>query len=85
MITNQTSTGGGPWAPRPHLLVTADGGQTWKTYDHSPNISDLVFDSPTTGWAEDQTQSLFGGNINGLIRTTDGGAHWTRVQLPKIG
>jgi photosystem II stability/assembly factor-like uncharacterized protein len=84
-VTNQTGTGGGPWAPRPHLLVTADGGRTWKTYDNSPNISDLFFVSPTTGWAEDQTQALFGNNINGLIRTTDGGAHWTRVQVPTVG
>jgi photosystem II stability/assembly factor-like uncharacterized protein len=83
-VTNQTGTGGGPWAPRPHLLVTADGGQTWKTYDNSPNISDLVFVSPTIGWAEDQTPSLFAGNINGLIHTTDGGAHWTRVLVPTI-
>jgi photosystem II stability/assembly factor-like uncharacterized protein len=84
-VTNQTGTGGGPWAPRPHLLLTADGGLTWKTYDNSPQISDIFFVSATTGWAEDQTQSLFNGYVNGLIRTTDGGAHWTRVPVPTVG
>jgi photosystem II stability/assembly factor-like uncharacterized protein len=82
-VTNQTGTGGGPWAPRPHLLVTADGGRSWKTYDNSPAISDLFFTSATDGWAEDQTVGP-GGNLNGLIRTTDGGAHWTRIGLPRI-
>src|SRR5947209_8639192 len=82
-VMNQTGTGGGPWAPRPHLLVTADGGTTWTTYGNSPDISDLHFTSATEGWAEDQTYVEGVGNVNGLLRTTDGGAHWTRIALPR--
>ena len=83
-VMNQTGTGGGPWAPRPELFVTADGGITWTTYSNAPNISDIHFTDPRHGWAEDQTHVDGIGNVNGLIRTSDGGRTWTRVTLPRI-
>ena len=55
------------------LLTTTNGGDTWST--HSLGVSAMVylpgacFISPTTGWVVGQDT---------LVKTTDGGAHWTR-------
>lgn len=80
-VPNRTVSGGGPWAPPPKLLVTADGGRTWRTYDPNPLIIDLAFVSASEGWAEDASGVA---HVNGLIHSSDSGAHWSRVRLPRI-
>jgi photosystem II stability/assembly factor-like uncharacterized protein len=58
--------------PRGHIVVTADGGQTW-TQAKVPVSSDLTavwFASPTLGWAV--------GHDGVVLNSTDGGATWTK-------
>jgi hypothetical protein len=39
----------------------------------------LIFRDADHGWAEDVTGV---NNTNGMLTTSDGGAHWTRVNIP---
>jgi len=58
--------------PRGHIVVTADGGQTW-TQARVPVSSDLTavwFASATHGWVV--------GHDGVVLATTDGGATWTK-------
>ena len=58
--------------PRGHIVVTADGGQTW-TQAKVPVSSDLTaawFASPTHGWVV--------GHDGIVLVSTDGGATWTK-------
>jgi photosystem II stability/assembly factor-like uncharacterized protein len=58
--------------PRGHIVVTADGGQTWKQAK-VPVSSDLTavwFANANTGWAV--------GHDGVVLASTDGGATWTR-------
>jgi photosystem II stability/assembly factor-like uncharacterized protein len=58
--------------PRGHIVVTADGGQTW-TQAAVPVSSDLTavwFASPTHGWAV--------GHDGVVLATADGGGTWTK-------
>jgi photosystem II stability/assembly factor-like uncharacterized protein len=58
--------------PRGHIVVTADGGQTW-TQAKVPVSSDLTavwFANATRGWAV--------GHDGVVLATTDGGATWTK-------
>jgi photosystem II stability/assembly factor-like uncharacterized protein len=58
--------------PRGHIVVTADGGQTW-TQARVPVSSDLTavwFASATRGWAV--------GHDGVVLASTDGGATWTK-------
>jgi photosystem II stability/assembly factor-like uncharacterized protein len=57
---------------------TVDGGQTWQVFP-SPAIIQLMFSDSQHGWAEAVTGP---NNINILLRTADGGAHWQEVQVP---
>jgi photosystem II stability/assembly factor-like uncharacterized protein len=59
------------------LLVTSDGGRTWKRAPHAPNLSDFVIllVSPTEGWLfgmEDDASSR-------LYVTRDSAHHWREV------
>jgi photosystem II stability/assembly factor-like uncharacterized protein len=58
--------------PRGHIVVTADGGQTW-TQAKVPVSSDLTavwFASPTHGWVV--------GHDGVVLVSNDGGATWTK-------
>jgi photosystem II stability/assembly factor-like uncharacterized protein len=65
----------------PTLYTTTDAGRSWvatrTVAPPAPRAWDLVFSSPTTGWA------IFAPVVNGpragaaLVKTTDGGRHWT--------
>ncbi len=61
------------------LITTADAGQHWTSLPSSPPIGDVVFASPSTGWAVYQDSGL---SSQRLARTTDAGAHWTTLALP---
>lgn len=62
------------------LVITRDGGETWKKYDWIASgieylnsyIRDICFTSQDTGWIV--------GDEGALLRTTDGGRHWTLFQ-----
>jgi len=66
------------------LLVTSDGGQTWKHVAHAPALSDtkILLVSPSEGW-------LYGGDFGGsqhLYVTRDGARSWQEVapELPSV-
>jgi photosystem II stability/assembly factor-like uncharacterized protein len=64
--------------PRGHIVVTADGGQTW-TQASVPVSSDLTavwFASPMLGWAV--------GHDGVVLNSTDGGATWTKQMDGRI-
>jgi photosystem II stability/assembly factor-like uncharacterized protein len=62
----------------PTLTYTTDGGQTFATVS-SPRIIQMKFTDRTHGWAEAVTGPQ---NRNQLIRTVDGGRHWSEVVVP---
>ena len=64
--------------PRGHIVVTADGGQTW-TQSRVPVSSDLTavwFASPTLGWAV--------GHDGVVLVSSDSGATWTKQMDGRI-
>ena len=63
------------------LFTTADAGLHWTSLPSSPPIGDVVFASPTTGWA---VQVDYVSSRERLARTTDAGAHWTTLALPPV-
>jgi photosystem II stability/assembly factor-like uncharacterized protein len=60
--------------PQSFLYHTDDGGHTWNAVDDGVGggIAHLFFTDPVHGWA-------WGGV---LLSTTDGGAHWQKIELP---
>ncbi len=69
------------------LLATSDGGQTWQVKRRSSEdtLWDVYFADPETGWllversihklkTNDETRSY-------ILKTKDGGATWTRINL----
>ena len=58
--------------PRGHIVVTADGGQTW-TQAKVPVSSDL-----TAVWFANATRGWVVGHDGVILATTDGGATWTK-------
>lgn len=64
-----------------NILFTADGGKTWATQAHIPDawLRCVGFANKLKGWVGTTTPA------KRLYQTTDGGAHWTRVQnLPAV-
>lgn len=70
---------GQPFAPVPPrqggvLVVTTDGGRSWRTLANAPrNAQSVCFVSGSLGWL---------GAGGGLYRSTDGGASWTEIADP---
>lgn len=64
------------WADRldeGHVYHSADGGVTWETQaDDLGFLDGIYFVDAMNGWA---------GSWPGLVHTTDGGAHWTTVDV----
>jgi hypothetical protein len=57
------------------LLVTSDGGQSWRPLASPASPQSVCFASPTTGWL---------GADGSLYRSTDGGRSWQRAAaVPK--
>ncbi len=68
------------WAAGQGIYVTSDGGRHWqRQYAGSSEISQVDFIDATHGWA-------VGNGGNGttpiLLRTVDGGKHWTKATEP---
>lgn len=57
---------------------THDGGAHWRQVDISIDISGIVFADPSHAWA---FTNLDPDHLN-LVRTTDGGATWSKVTWP---
>ncbi len=53
------------------LLLTTNGGRTW-TRRSLPNVLSLHFTDPKNGWAAGKNATL--------MKTTDGGLEWTKVE-----
>ena len=79
-VMNQTQQGAGaPGSPPARLFTTADGGLHWTTRAPAPVIFHLDMVTARDGWAEAAEGPR---NTNVILRTTDGGAHWTQVSAP---
>jgi hypothetical protein len=58
------------------LLSSADGGASWSVASASAPVTSIEFSSPTVGWG-------LGAGGATLYRTTDAGASWAPVTLPR--
>ena len=71
------------WAVGGHdLLRSRDAGKTWKVWRTWPNarLVDLDFVGASTGWVLADSWANVGACV---LRTTDGGRHWTRYRVPE--
>jgi hypothetical protein len=58
------------------MMATTDGGRTWsKSYSGPAQLGDLDFVGPNDGWVRAY-------DPNELLRTSDGGLHWTAIAEP---
>jgi photosystem II stability/assembly factor-like uncharacterized protein len=78
---NQRSAGEPVAQAGPAVARTKDGGKTWQVFKSkdAPTILQMTFTDADHGWALAVTGQT---NTNILLRTTDGGTHWHRVQVP---
>lgn len=77
-VSSQSRFGGDNIQAAPTVTYTADGGQSFATVP-SPRIIQMKFTDRTHGWAEAVTGPQ---NRSQLMRTVDGGRHWTEVVVP---
>jgi photosystem II stability/assembly factor-like uncharacterized protein len=67
------------------LLTTADGGKTWKQESNftKDNIRQVYFTSENDGWllCERDIYSLGSSAPSYLLKTSDGGANWERIEF----
>ena len=69
------------------LLRTEDGGRTWKATTSSTDdiVRDVYFTDEQNGWLVCEVNQYQLKNLDDprayLMKTTDGGAHWTRVEI----
>lgn len=74
------------FSPAPSFLwSSADAGRTWEAraaqLPAGLQLGEVRFPDPRHGWS--LTEHPYG--TPALLRTTDGGASWTEVQLPRLG
>jgi hypothetical protein len=81
-VTSTGLTAGDGVQAAPGVARSMDAGATWRIYSPSPRILVMRFSDAEHGWAADVSGPQ---NTNGLLRTSDGGAHWVRVNLPARG
>jgi photosystem II stability/assembly factor-like uncharacterized protein len=66
------------WAPSLTLRNTADGGQSWTVLTDITWTPQLDFVSEQVGWAV-----ATAGNEVALVKTDDGGLHWS-ILIPTV-
>ena len=68
------------------MLYTTDGGDTWskkyKSFIQSEHVWNIYFVNSTLGYA---TVERFAAGNGAVIKTTDGGMNWTRINIPGSG
>jgi photosystem II stability/assembly factor-like uncharacterized protein len=80
-LTSQSLTGGDNVQAGPAVARTSNGGRTWQVTDNTPRILQMTFLDPIRGYALDVSGPT---NINGILKTYDGGATWQRVAVPNF-
>lgn len=70
-------------------LETSDGGKTWtkRAGVTTDNIRQIFFAGTLNGWllCERDVYSRGGNSVSYLLKTTDGGANWTKVEFADLG
>jgi len=77
-LTSLSLSGGDNVQAKPAVARTSDGGLSWTVVRNTPRILVMTFADPTHGYALDVSGP---NNTNGIVRTSDGGATWQRVDL----
>jgi photosystem II stability/assembly factor-like uncharacterized protein len=77
-LTSLSPSGGDNVQAAPAVARTADGGLTWTVARNTPRILVMTFADAGHGYALDVSGPH---NTNGIVRTSDGGATWQRVDL----
>ena len=65
------------------IVRTADGGRTWR----QSLFTDDAYTVSSTSWAGPRRvfATYFGGNVTGLLRSDDAGAHWRQIDPRQPG
>jgi photosystem II stability/assembly factor-like uncharacterized protein len=77
-LTSLSLTGGDNVQAKPAIARSPDGGLSWTVVRNTPRILVMTFADPTHGYALDVSGP---NNTNGILRTSDAGTTWQRVDL----
>lgn len=77
-VSSQSQQGGDNVQAPPQLTFTTNGGRSFIQV-HSPRIIQMRFVDANHGWAEAVAGPF---NHNQLLRSDDGGRHWTELSVP---
>jgi len=77
-LTSLSLSGGDNVQAKPAVARTSDGGLSWTVVRNTPRILVMTFADPTHGYALDVSGP---DNTNGILRTSDAGTTWQRVDL----
>jgi photosystem II stability/assembly factor-like uncharacterized protein len=78
-LTSQSQTGGDNVQAGPAVARTSNGGISWQVASRTPRILSMTFLDPIRGYALDVSGPT---NVNGILKTTDSGATWQRIEVP---
>ena len=78
-LTSQSESAGDNMQAAPAVARTSDGGVTWTVTHMQWRILQMSFRDATHGFAFDVTGE---NNVNGILKTSDGGQTWQRVNVP---
>lgn len=80
-LTSISTTGGTDVQAPPAVARTVDGGRSWKVFNRTPRILNMAFSDPQHGLALSVSGPQ---NTNEILMTSDGGATWRRIDVPRI-
>jgi photosystem II stability/assembly factor-like uncharacterized protein len=78
-LTSQSQSGGDNVQAGPAVARTSNGGISWQVASKTPRILSMTFLDPIRGYALDVSGPT---NTNGILKTTDSGATWQRIEVP---
>jgi trimeric autotransporter adhesin len=72
-------------AGRAGLYKSTDAGQTWNPIPTTATLADGTFNSivQVTDLIVVSSTEIYAGTLRGVLKSTDGGANWTRILLPQ--